>query len=97
MTNTIEIYGNMSLRDIFRQRGWANPRRFTVERETPALALLAQLDIPKEEVGVIFVNRKAYRPLRAVVRPGDRVALFSPGALMFLDFGSHEQAYGFVS
>lgn len=97
MTNTIELYGNMSLRDTFRQRGWANPCHFTVDSETSALALLAQLDIPEKEVGVIFVNRRAYRPLRAVIRPGDRVALFSPGAVMFLDLGSHEQAYGFVS
>ena len=97
MTNTIELYGNMLLRDAFRQRGWSNPRRFTVERETPALALLDQLEIPAEEVGVIFVNHKAHRPGRAVIRPGDRVALFSPGAVMFLDFGSHDQAYGFVS
>ncbi len=97
MTNTIELYGNMLLRDTFRQRGWANPCRFPVEGETPAMALLAQLDIPEEEVGVIFVNRRAHRPSRAVIRPGDRVALFSPGAVMFLDFGSHEQAYGFVS
>ncbi len=97
MTNTIELYGNMLLRDTFRQRGWANPCRFIVECEIPALALLAQLDIPEEEVGVIFVNHRAYRPVRAVIRPGDRVALFSPGAVMFLDLGSHEQAYGFVS
>jgi len=97
MTNTIELYGNLLLRDKFRERGWDNPRRFTVEHEIPALTLLAQLDIPQGEVGVIFVNRRAYRPLRAVIRPGDRVALFSPGALMFLDFGSHERAYGFVS
>ena len=45
---------------------------------------------------MIFVNRRAYRPSRAVIRPGDRVALFSPGAVMFLDLGSHEQAYGFA-
>ena len=97
MINTIELYGNMLLRDKFRQRGWTNPRSFIVESETPARALLAQLDIPEEEVGIIFVNRRAHRPMRAVIRPGDRVALFSPGAVMFLDFGSHDRAYGFVS
>jgi hypothetical protein len=97
MVNTIELYANMWLRDTFQQRGWSNPRNFTVESEMPALALLKQLDIPQEDVGVIFVNRKAYRPLRAVIQPGDRVALFSPGAPMFLELGSHERAYGFVS
>ena len=97
MTNTIELYGNMLLRDVFRERGWSNPRHFSVDHETPALELLDQLNIPAEEVGVIFVNHRAHRPPRAVIRPGDRVALFSPGAVMFLDFGSHEDVYGFVS
>ena len=97
MTSTIEIYGNMWLRDTFRRRGWSNPYRFPIESETPGLALLAELDITEREVGIIFVNRRAYSPSRAIVRPGDRVALFSPGAVMFLDLGSHERAYGFVS
>ncbi len=95
--NAIELHGNMSLRDTFSQRGWTNPCQLSVESEMPGLALLARLDIPAEEVGVIFVNHKAHRATRAVIRPGDRVALFSPGAVMFLDFGSHEQAYGFVA
>jgi hypothetical protein len=97
MTDTIELYGNMWLRDTFRQRGWASPHHFTVESETSGLALLVKLDIPEKEVGIIFVNRRAHSPSRAVIRPGDRVALFSPGAVMFLDLGSHDRAYGFVS
>ena len=97
MTNTIELHGNMWLRDTFRQKGWANPHRFHVASETSGLALLVQLDIPEKEVGMIFVNRRAYSPSRAVIRPGDRVALFSPGAVMFVDLGFHERAYGFVS
>jgi hypothetical protein len=97
MTNTIELYGNMWLRDTFRKRGWSNPHSFTMESEISGPTLLAQLDIPEKEVGMIFVNRRAYAPSRAIVRPGDRVALFSPGAVMFLDLGFHERAYGFVS
>jgi hypothetical protein len=97
MSNTIELYGNMWLRDTFRQRGWANPHCVAVECEISTLALLTELDIAEKEVGMIFVNRKAYRPSRAVIQPGDRVALFSPGAVMFLDLGSHEKAYGFAS
>jgi hypothetical protein len=86
----------MRLRDTFRQRGWANPHHLTVTGETSGPALLSQLDIPEAEVGLIFVNHRAYPPFRAVIHPGDRVALFSPGAVMFLDFGSHERVYGFV-
>jgi sulfur carrier protein ThiS len=97
VTNSIELHGYLFLYDTFRQRGWSNPRRLTVETETPALELLAQLDIPQEEVAVIFVNGKAHPPSRAAIRPGDRVALVSPGAPMFMDLGSHEQAYGFVN
>jgi hypothetical protein len=97
MTNTIELHGFLSLHDTFKQRGWSNPCRFPVEAEISALEILAKLDILKEEVGVIFVNGKAHPPSRATIRPGDRVALVSPGAPMFMDMGSHEQAYGFVS
>lgn len=97
MTNTIELRGYLFLYDTFRQRGWTNPRRLTLEAEIPALELLAKLDIPQAEVAVIFVNGKAHPPSRAAIRPGDRVALVSPGAPMFMDLGSHEQAYGFVS
>jgi hypothetical protein len=96
MSNTIDLYANMFLHTMFQQRGWPNPSRIPVEVETSALALLARLAIPKEEVGVIFVNGKAYSPARAVIHPGDRVALFSPGAPMFMDLGSHDYAYGFA-
>ena len=97
MTNTIELRGFLWMHDTFRQRGWANPHPFTVETEIPALEMLAKLDILEEEVGVIFVNGKAHPPSRATIRPGDRVALVSPGAPMFMDLGSHEQACGFAS
>jgi hypothetical protein len=97
MPSTIELYGNMWLRDTFRQRKWSNPRSFAVAGEMTGQGLLAMLEIPEIEVGMIFVNHKAYSPSRAVIRPGDRVALFSPGAVMFVDLGFHERAYGFVS
>jgi hypothetical protein len=97
MSSTIELYANMWLRDTFRQRGWSNPRSLAVEGEISGVGLLALLDIPEKEVGMIFVNHRAYSPSRAIVRPRDRVALFSPGAVMFVDLGFHERAYGFVN
>lgn len=79
MSGTIELRAMMDLAELFRERQWSNPRAFPLEAETSGNALLAQLDIPREKVEVIFVNRKAVAADSAVVRPGDRVALVPPG------------------
>jgi sulfur carrier protein ThiS len=84
MINTIELHVNMSLRDLFQQRGWNNPSRLRVEAETTVLALLSSLDIPHHEVGVVYINGKAYSPSVATIRPGDRVAIFSTPMFMAL-------------
>jgi Mut7-C ubiquitin len=80
MINTIDLHANMFLRDMFRQNGWTNPSCIPLEADTPALTLLVSLGIPLDKVGVIYVNGKAYPPSHATLQPGDRVALFSPGA-----------------
>jgi hypothetical protein len=48
------------------------------------------LDVPPEEVEVIFVNRTAFPMHRAIVHPGDRVALAPPGVP-----GPHRLLLGF--
>ena len=90
-TNTIDVHANMFLHTMFRQRGWANPSQVPVETEITGPALLDSLQIPKDQVGAIFVNGKAYQASEAVIHPGDRVALFSPSAPMFvfLSFRNH--------
>ncbi|WP_263771978.1 hypothetical protein [Propionivibrio soli] len=42
-------------------------------------ALLDRLDIPRNDVEVMFINRKAVAADCAEVHPGDRVALVPPG------------------
>lgn len=79
MSGTIELHAFMGLADVFRQRQWSNPRDFPLDAETSGPDLLVALDIPREGVEVIFVNRKAIAADCAVIHPGDRVALVPPG------------------
>lgn len=97
MPDTIELRANMFLHTTFKQRGWSNPSYIPVEEKTSGLDLLATLDIPKEQVGAIYVNGRAYLAADAVIRPGDRVALFSPGAPMFVFLGFHNHSYSRAS
>ncbi len=96
MSDTIELHAFQFLRDTFRQRGWDNPRRFNVEAKIPVRDLLAKLDIAESDVGVVFVNGKAHQPARVTIGPGDRVALLSPCAMMFMELGARERADDFV-
>lgn len=79
MPTPIELHAYMWLADLFRERGWSNPRALELDSELSGPALLVKLDIPPERVEVIFVNRKAYAADVACVKPGDRVALVPPG------------------
>jgi len=79
-TATIELHAFMWLSDLFKKRNWTNPRQFHIDEETSGRELLAQLAIPTGQVGVIFVNGRVFDPKAAVIKPGDRVALVSPGA-----------------
>lgn len=90
MPNTIELRGFMQLEERFRNRGWLNPHHFQLEREVAGPELLNLLDVPPEEVEVIFVNRTAFPMHHAIVHPGDRVALAPPGVP-----GPHRLLLGF--
>lgn len=79
MSGTIELHAYMGLADVFRERQWTNPLSFPLAAGTSGAALLADLDIPRERVEVMFINRKAIATDDAVIHPGDRVALVPPG------------------
>lgn len=94
--STIELRGFMQLEGRFRDRGWANPYRFQLDREVEGPELLVLLDVPAEDVEVIFVNRTAFPMHQAIIRPGDRVALAPPGVpgphRLLLGFKNKEEA-----
>jgi hypothetical protein len=75
----IELWGLMGLIKVFAERSWSRPYYFALARETTGPELLEQLDIPQDQVEVIFVNRVAFPRATAVIHPGDRVALAPPG------------------
>jgi hypothetical protein len=79
MAEAIELHAFMGLAQLFRERHWANPEPFPLEREVSGPELLGLLDIAPQGVEVMFVNRKAFAADKATVRPGDRVALVPPG------------------
>jgi sulfur carrier protein ThiS len=79
MTAPVELHAYMGLADLFRERGWPNPRPVEIAGDLDGQQLLRELDIAAEWVEVMFVNRKAYAADVAVIRPGDRVALVPPG------------------
>ena len=79
MSNSIELHAFMGLADLFRERQWTNPRDFPLDAEASGDELLTKLDIPREGVEVMFINRKAVAADCALIHPGDRVALVPPG------------------
>ena len=79
MSGLIELHAFMGLADVFRERQWSNPRDFPLDVETSGVKLLDALDIPRDGVEVMFINRKAIATDCAVIHPGDRVALVPPG------------------
>jgi len=79
MSGSIELHAFMGLADLFRERQWANPHDFALDHETSGAELLDALAIPRSDVEVIFVNRRAIAADCAVIHPGDRVALVPPG------------------
>lgn len=79
MPGTIELRVFMGLVKVFKDRGWPIPKLVTVENGITGLELISQLNIPEQQVEIIFINGTVFLPADAVVNPGDRVALVPPG------------------
>jgi hypothetical protein len=76
----VEVRAFMDLAGLFRKRNWPFPLEVDIPGKLTGIQLLALLDIPPENVEVIFINGKAFNPSMAAISIGDRVALVPPGA-----------------
>lgn len=79
MSGTIELRVFMGLVQLFKERNWTIPKTVIIEEGITGADLIAQLDIPEQQVEIIFINGKVFLPMDAMINPGDRVALVPPG------------------
>ena len=63
---------------LFKDRGWDNPQVYTFEEPMTADELREKLDIPKEDVEVVFINNLIC-PLSKTLQDGDELAFVPPG------------------
>lgn len=79
MPSTIELRVFMGLVDLFKKRNWSLPLVVKLENTITATELIKMLNIPEQEVEIVFINGKVFLPADGVIIPGDRVALVPPG------------------
>lgn len=88
----IEIRGFMQLDAQLRKRFGSKPPYFMkLEKSMTGLELSKLLDIDRDDIEIIFVNRLA-KGVQHVIKPGDRVGFLPPGCP-----GPYRIALGFYS
>lgn len=88
---SIEVRGFLQLDKLFKDRNWPVPLIFELQEPVSGAELAVRLEIPLDEVEIIFVNGFAQSP-DYVIQPGDRVAFVPPGCP-----GPYRMALGFYS
>ncbi|SDE42438.1 thiamine S protein [Sporomusa acidovorans] len=88
---TIEVRGFLHLYKYFKDRNWPSPLIIDLEGPTTGTGLAEKLEIPLEEIEIIFVNGFA-QSLDYPIHAGDRVAFVPPGCP-----GPYRMALGFYS
>ncbi|HHV37900.1 MAG TPA: MoaD/ThiS family protein [Tepidimicrobium sp.] len=76
--NTIELRGFLHLNTYIRKKFGTMPVIFDLDGEITGKDLAKRLNVPLNEIEVIFVNGFV-QGLDFVIKPGDRVALLPPG------------------
>ena len=74
----IEVRGFGKLFFLFKERCWDNPLIYEFEEPLSAEELREKLDLPAENVEVVFINREV-KPLHTILDDGDRIAFVPPG------------------
>ncbi len=74
----LEVRAFGKLYFLFKERNWPDPLFYEPEASLTAEELREKLDIPAEDVEVVFINRLV-KPLSTTLHDGDRVAFVPPG------------------
>jgi hypothetical protein len=74
----IEVRAFGKLYFLFKERGWPSPLYYTEKETLTAAELREELQISKEDVEAVFINRKIMHQ-SILLKPGDRVAFVPPG------------------
>ncbi len=88
---TIEVRGFLHLYQIFKEKNWPIPLIIELEEPTTGAKLAEKLEIPLDEIEIIFVNGFA-QSLDYLIHAGDRIAFVPPGCP-----GPYRMALGFYS
>lgn len=88
---TIEVRGFLHLYKFFKDKNWPTPLILELEAPTTGTKLAEKLEIPLDEVEIVFINGFA-QSLDYDIQPGDRVAFVPPGCP-----GPYRMALGFYS
>ena len=75
---TVEVHAFGKLYFLFKDRNLPNPLLYDLEAPLTADQLREKLDIPAENVEVVYINR-LLKPLSTTLKDGDRVAFIPPG------------------
>merc|ERR1711879_141364 len=76
--NTIEIRGFLKLDAFFKKNYGGLPLILDLEEPISGIDLANQLNIPLEDIEVIFINGFV-ESVEAMIQPGDRMAFLPPG------------------
>ncbi len=94
---TVEVRAFGKLLFLFKKRNWEMPLLYELKEPMTAAQLRQELDLPAEDVEVVFINR-LIKPLDTVIEAGDRVAFVPPGvpSIHRFNLGFYEAKQGRV-
>jgi sulfur carrier protein ThiS len=78
MMAAFAVRGFGKLHRLFSERSWSNPHHYETEGSLTAAELMNKLDLPVDDVEVVFINR-LIKPLSTPLQDGDRVSFVPPG------------------
>ena len=88
MSKAIEIIRYGSLRETRINTDLSVDNLFPLSEATPLAKVLDQLTVRGEEIQLVMLNHRAVSD-QAIVRPGDRLALFPKEYPIFIDWNDY--------